>query len=663
MIKKELCFESRSPITNITSISPYEFAFFTKKHGFAVFDIKKSQIVKKIKKDYINIKKATISSNGKLLAIYFKNQINIIDTISTKELKTIYPESEIVTFSFDKNSRYLVTADKSKKLNIYKHTNSTPLVSLTTNTHITNISFFEDEMVLAYKNVYLTKLYELTKLKEVSATNYKVIKTIKLKDCLIKGSKDGSIYINSTKIDTPFTSLNDMLHIGNFLLVAGDLNYITLIDITNKKLLKTSYTSFEDEVKKMCVLDNSVLMVTLKNKQVLKMLLSYEGELNSLVLHNSLDKAYKLVDSDPMLHTTKVHKKLEQRYNELYNQAVLSFQNQNKKQAIQILRPLQNIESKKQEIELVFKSFEHFSKFQKLILTKKYSLAYNLTTKYTPLKQTQPYKKLDEIFKQTFIDAQRQMLLGKKENAKALLNPFINAISKREIIKLILNQSNEFVTFVTATQKNDYKTIKKLINLNPVFKQIPTYQDIQQQIQESLNGIETAVFEMDIYKIRTLLTNLKGKVTTSQIVEFQQTINDITTLKKAYEKDDFFRCFELIDSVESLQKTQLYKLLQTHWQKLMIQCEDKALQGDIGSVKHILGDLINLQHRKIKIDSLLKLSFYIKIKVMLKQKQPNKMEKLIYKYIDSFGEDIEIQKLSNMFEKSFKKKMAITLKL
>ncbi len=662
MIKQELCFESRSEITNITPTSPCEFAFFTKKHGFAVFDTKKSQIVQKIKKDYTNIKKTAISSNKKLLAIYFKNQINIIDTTSTKEIKTIYLDSEILTLTFDKDSRYLITTDKNKKLNIYKHTNSTQLISLPTKTYITNISFFKDNMILSYKNIYITKLYELTKFKEFSKTEYKIIKTIKLKNRLINGNKDGSIYINSTKIDTPFTTLNDIVHVENYLLVSGNLNYITLIDITNKKLLKTSYISFEDEVKKMAMLDNYTLIVVLKNKQVLKVLLSNEKELNSLVLHNSLDKAYKLVESDPMLHSTQAHKELEQRYNELYNQAILSFQNQNKKQAIQILQPLQKIESKKQEIELVFKSFEHFSKFQKLILTKKYSLAYNLTTKYTPLKQTQPYKKLDEIFKQTFIDAQRQMLLNKKENAKALLSPFINAISKREIIKLILNQSKEFVAFVTAIQKNDYKTIKKLLHINPVFRQIPTYQDIQQQIQNNLEEIQQAIFEMDIYKIKTLLTNLKGKITTSKTIELQQIINDIKTLKQAYENDEFFKCFELIDNTKSLHKTQLYELLQTHWKKLIIKCEDKALQGDIGSVKNILGELINLKNRQTKIDSLLKLSFYIKIKVMLKQKEPNKMEKLIYAYIDNFGEDEEIHKLSNIFEKSFKKKIAITMK-
>jgi len=659
MIKKQLCFESRSHITNLKTTSPSQFAFFTKHHGLAIFDIEKSQIVKKLHKDYPNIKKTAISKNGKLLAIYFKNNIHVIDINSSKEIKILSVKDDILAMNFDEDSRYLITTDKEKNLTIYKYDKSTPLINFKTKTHVTNISFFKDELILSYKNVYETNLYTLTDFIQTEQTNYQIVKTIKTKEYLIVGDKKGNLYINNTKLSTPFTKLHDLLLVGNYLLVSGDANYITLIDVKNKKLLRSNYIDFDDDVFKMVLLANKTVILTLTNKQVMKVILSDEKELNSLILHNSLDKAYRLLEQDPMLCGTKTHKQLEDRYNYLYNQAINSLQNQNKKQAEQILKPLNNIASKKQELEFVFKAFEHFAKFQKLILTKEYSLAYNLATKYKPLQQTKPYKKLDEIFKQTFINAQRQMLLNKKENAKALLNEYMNAISKREIIKLILNQSEEFVKFVTATQKDDYETIKKLLHVNPVFKQIPTYIDIQTQMQNDIKKIQTATYELDIYKIKTILSNIKNKLTKTQLKSFNQIIKDITTLKTAYENSNFLKCYNIIDSHPSLQNTQLTNLLEKHWKKLMINCEDKAFKGDIKSIKESLQELINI--RKTKVESLLKLSFYIKIKMLFKQREPKKIELLIYSYIDIFKEDEEIKKFIYSFEKNFNKKVAITM--
>ncbi len=116
-----------------------------------------------------------------------------------------------------------------------------------------------------------------------------------------------------------------------------------------------------------------------------------------------------------------------------------------------------------------------------------------------------------------------------------------------------------------------------------------------------------------------------------------------------------------MDQAKQLEPLKLSKMLESHWSKLMDQCESLALKGDLKEIKNILGELIVLKSRSAKTGDLLRLSFQTKIKQLLSKRTYTKAESIIYSYIDIFGLDTEIKTLMRTFEKFSQKKLAITV--
>jgi len=165
--------------------------------------------------------------------------------------------------------------------------------------------------------------------------------------------------------------------------------------------------------------------------------------------------------------------------------------------------------------------------------------------------------------------------------------------------------------------------------------------------KESLKGYVTILCKRDEIK------NLLGSSSNNKSMTNEE------KLLLAYEKNDFKKCYELIDN-HSIHNTELITLLERHWVKLMLGCEDYALDGDIKSIKRVLNGLIGTKTRVDKIGDLLRVAFHSKIKSLQKSKKFTNAENIIYSYIDIFGVDIEIKDIMKKFEKESSNKLAIT---
>lgn len=137
--------------------------------------------------------------------------------------------------------------------------------------------------------------------------------------------------------------------------------------------------------------------------------------------------------------------------------------------------------------------------------------------------------------------------------------------------------------------------------------------------------------------------------------------DDMTKLQELYKEDDFYACYEHIDKFSHLSFSELGELLQNHWLKLISECEEFALKGNIQGIKALLGDLITLNGRKDKVGDLLRVSFQVQIKYFLSKKKFKSAQSVIYSYIDIFTKDSEISSLMHKYESLTHKKLAITL--
>jgi hypothetical protein len=487
---------------------------------------------------------------------------------------------------------------------------------------------------------------------------------------LISGNIKGDILVHyldnsekTKKIDAPFTKIKSIIKMPNpnYILIVGNSNYLAIADIKRNKILHSKYVEFDTKVKHALIIDKDSLLVTLDNNKILNIELATPILLESFILHNSLDKAFELIEDEPMLKDTKEYKLLQKRYDTIYRESINSLINQNKTLALKTIQMLKDVKSKKNEIQALFKAFEKYNRFKVLYLEKKYALAYAMSQKYEALKQTPIYAKLENKWLNSFINAKRHLLLGNYEAVKTLMNEYITVMSKRPIIKLFLNKDNDFIRFLKAMDNNDSQTIKKLIEKNTIFMQIPTFVSNNQTMKDEIQKVELLINQGEICKAKEILSKLKNNYYLEEKLNILYSkLQNMQKLKKAYDENNFKSCYEILDTHHHLNLSELGILLNKHWEKLIHECENFALKGNAKGIKNKLDELISVSTRANKIGDLLRVSFHSKIKAFLVKNMFNNAENLIYSYVDIFGSDNEIKSLMKTFENISKRKLAIT---
>jgi soluble cytochrome b562 len=444
-------------------------------------------------------------------------------------------------------------------------------------------------------------------------------------------------------------------------MVSGHTKSVAIIDIKNYKLIHTKYMEFTDTIHSISLFDDETLIVALNNSQILSVKLSSLKQLKSFIIHNSLDFAYELIAKEPMLRNSAEHKELEEKFNQLYMDAVNALVHNNKILAQQLTDMFKNVPSKRVQIQQMFLAFDNYPKFKLHFLDKKYTLAYAMSSKFPALQHTPQYKKMEEIWKTAFLRAQKQVLLGKHENAKLYLTDYMTLPSKRALIQLILKENKKFIEFLKAVEEKEFLKVSKLAQENELFLQIPSYLALMGEIHEYLKYAQDCIQKGEIDEAKCYLSKLENlPVVDKKVLLLYKECEHVEKLQDAYNKSDFISCYNILDTYPTLESTQLGLLLEKHWLKIIAMCETFAQKGNIKDIKTTLGELITLPARLNKIGDLLRLSFHVQIKMLKGKKSFKKAENLIYSYIDIFGLDNEIAAIMKKFENVSSLKLAIT---
>jgi len=690
MLVKNLCHRTRSEITSFEVLNNNTLAFATKVHGAKLFSQINCSIIKNLSIELLNSKTTAVTFNqeGTLLAFANSKLIYILDTQTKLLLQTIRSfEGEIKLLAFVPNSKYLIAGSKHGRVMQYRHDGRSHLSRLCSfgqdilqrksrinHNYVSALAFSGNIMASSGYGGVITilKLNSYSNRYNIQASNVRINALCFLDDKrLVSGNVDGVVSIHSIHkyqtvkhINTPFVNIHTIIQMPNkrYLLVSAESQNLILIDTVEAKVVSRNYLKFSTNVTDVKLTHDNKLLVVVNKKEFYRVELPSAKHIKSFILHNSLDKAFQLIERDPMLKETREHIRVEVLYTKLYEKAIAALIDSNTKEAHKLMDMFSNVASKKEEINSIFKAFEYYPRFQNLYLQKKHPLAYAMAEKHPALKYTQQFKKMEETFKEVFTFSQKQVLQGKEDKAKELLAPYGAVISKKSMIKLVLNQNREFLEFLQAINEKKYEVVESLVKTNSTFKEIPSYMTLQKELTD------------DMEKIRILINSGEGEEALKLITyhfntpsiknEIQILYNDTKLLKKlqnSYEVDDFVSCYEILDSATTLDSLELSILLEKHWSKLMSKCELFALKGDIKSIKSTLKELMRVKTRVAKIGDLLRLSFHVKIKALMANKSFRSAENIIYSYIDIFGDDSELQLIMRTYQKVSQKSLAITL--
>jgi len=679
MLCTEKFLNTHSRVSHLEVLHENILAFSTRYHGAYLYDTKERKIVSHITHEHLNSQTTALcfSPDACFIAFSSPSFIYILETQTATPIQKI-PHHNIQTLHFDPSSRYLLVGTQDGRVfqyRIYERSLLSRLCSFEANGSkkaVESFASFHNILGCGAQNGMILVMDLYTKASKIKIqTTHQSIKALHFldEDTLLSGDGDGILALHTFKeqrkahtIHTPLEQISQILPIkeSEYLLVHGGGYDISLIDRAKKKLLQAKFIHTSAPIEKIALLGED-LYIAQSDSTLNKVNILGTESLYSAMLHNELEDAYKLVERNPLLRTSHYYKQLEERYKIASTSALATFQKNNKNEALEYLQPYLNIKQTREEVKLCIKAFENYERFCDLYREEKYSLAYALCTKYPLLQQVPPYQKMETLWRQVLQQAQKRILAGNTADAKELLHPFITITSKRDIIKLILQENSLFLSFLKACESQNFLQATQLAQKHRSLQKLPNYITLEKRMQERIVTIKDTLKKGQVEKAEEMLEILHGvKEVQTEVQRLQRDCAAMRELQRAYEYNDFTKCYEILDANFSLQTTQLAKLLEQHWAKLIARCEEYALQANIAHIKKALGELLTLPSRLEKIGDILRLSFQSKILHLLDVRMYHNAQNIIYSYIDIFGIDSEILELMKQYEALAEKKLAIT---
>ena len=132
---------------------------------------------------------------------------------------------------------------------------------------------------------------------------------------IVSGDSKGNLSFNSLKneklikkIETGFTKIVKVLLMPNpnYLMVLGNNKNVAVYDIHSFKLLHNKYIEFSDYPTDIFIADKNTLVASLASNSIEKILLPNADKLRTFIVTNALDKAYRLIENDPLLDRKSV---------------------------------------------------------------------------------------------------------------------------------------------------------------------------------------------------------------------------------------------------------------------------------------------------------------------------------------------------------------------
>ena len=673
------CLRLHTKITQLQVLEDDKVALASISNGIKILSSQECRTVISSLPKTMNEKTTAVafSSNGKLLAYANPNIIYIVDIQTNTMLRKIDVENEIVDIlMFDPSSNYLIAGTKNGRVLQYKNNSNILLSRLCSfpfravdehikikDNYVSAFAFFKNKIACSGYGgtIFVIDLQSRVNKNIITHSSVRVDAICFLdENRIISGNIDGSLDIirlndkdSYKRIYTPLTKIKQILLMPNpnYIIINSDKNHLTLVDIANYKVIDDKYIEFEDDIDKITLLNDSSMFVSLKNSVLLNVELPSIGKLKSLISNNMLDKAFELVNSEPMIRNSKEHMKLEELYKSYYLNSVKALITDNIDLAKQLTSMFKDLPSKKDEIELLFNAFKNYEHFKLLVMEKKYSLSYSMCEKYPALKYTKEYKHIEKIWKNKFLQAQKNMMHSKKKEALHLLADYMTIASKKPLIKFILNNNEQLLEFLSAIEKREFSKINKFVKENKIFEQVPNYIALNKEIDENLLGVKDSLKTGKTKLAREYLKKLEDiPYLVEKVKKLKQQCDKVEHLYSAYNRDDFNSCYELLDTYSYLSDTNLGISLEKEWSKIITKCEEYAVHGNIKKIKALLGKFVKLSKRRDKIGDLFRVSFQSRIKYLINKEEYKKARKLIYLYLDIFGLDKEIREVNKYFK-------------
>ena len=672
MPKLTKCLKAFSSILSLKVLDNNTIIFATTNSGIRVVETDDCSVLSNILPMELNQETQSVafSQDAKLVAFVNGTTVRIMLLSTQTVIKTIKVDSYIEMLSFDPSSTYIIIGTSNGRVVQYRFNSSSKLSRLCSfpyllpdekfsqkeTNFVSAFAFNEDKFACSGYGgaIYVINLHTRDNTKIITRSRVK-IETLYFLDNthLISGNVDGVLEIidlNDTskikRLNAPFTKIKNIIAMPNkeYLLISSNKSYISLINIKTLKIIETKYLEFDTNIDKIIQKNEDSLLVVLKDATVLNVELLNLNTLKTLINDNKIYQAYKLLQQAPMLRGSKEDIHLQESYEKNLIKAIKYIMKGDINSAGDITKPLMQIPSKKVEVELIYTAFKHYEKFQNFFHEKKFNLVYSMADRFPALKHTLEYKSVEKFWQKNFVEAQKQMILNNTVSARALLSDYIMVPSKRSVIKFILYKNKDFINFLQAIENKEFERINHIAKKNQNFTNLDHYQSLHGELKNNLEEAKELIKIGNLTLADIIIERLeKNSKYESKAQELRKEFQNVKKLFDAFNHDNFFQCYKLIDANCLLKNTDLAKHLQNRWNTMINECEKYAIQGKVDALEESLGELKKLPSRSSKTGDLLRLAHNVKINYYIKKDNYKEAKKLILLYSDLFGSDIELK--------------------
>ncbi len=691
MPKYKHCFKAYSPIVAMEILENNRLVFSTTNSGIRVLDIDDYSIISNILPQELNKDTlSTFSKDGRLVAIAKKNVVSIMVLQTQKILKTIETKNSIDIITFDTSSNYIIIGTKDGRVYQYRFNSNALIARLCSfpylyidekpkkidNNFVSVITSYKDKIACSGYGgaIYVMNLHSRDMKQVIIRKRVKRIESLCFLDdnTLLSGSVDGVVEVvdltnikNIQRVNAPFINVKHIIPMPNkeYVLVASDKNFISLLNIKTLKIVKTNYLEFDETIQHMLAKDEESFFVILKDGSVKNVELLNLSTLRTFIEKNKLSKAYKLLKKFPMLKGSKEANELEKKYQKLLKKAIRMILNDDMFGAQELLKDVSTIPSKQDEVRAVFEAFKHYEKLQLMFHEQKLHVAYSLCEKFPALKYTREYKSMEKEWQNTFVKAQKEMALHNVAAARALLGNYMAVRSKRTMIQFILYQNKEFIQFLKAIENKEFKEVHSLVQQYRGFGALEHYKMFQEEMKNTLEEIYEFILMGNTHLAEILIEKLDEDPKNEELVQkLEQECHSVSELYKYYNEDNLLECYKKLDRVPFLKNTDLGKKLEKRWYKLIDKGEKLALKAKIKEIEELFGELKQLSTRNEKIGDIFRVAYQRKIFYYLQHENCSSAHEVVREYADKFGLDTEIKQLIKEYVQICEKKINLTEK-
>jgi WD40 repeat protein len=665
------CFKAHSSIIDLKVLKNNTIIYSTTKSGIRVVDSEDYSIYSNILPENLHANTITsFSPDGKVVALVNQSIISVMILETQKIIKTIQiSEGKIDIVHFDDSSNYLIVGTSEGRVLQYLYNSYTQISRLCSFPH-----YLPDEKPQRVKNnfvsaiasyekvvassgyggtIFVMDLYVRDKKLIISRSRVRVDTLCFLdKETLISGNVDGVLEVidlNKPKqirrLNAPFTKIKHIIPMPNkdYILVASNKNFISLINIKTLKVVDNKYLELDGRIKQLINKDKKSILVVLEDRSVQNIELLHLDKLRNLIQSDKLYQAYRLLAKAPMLRGSEEEKELEERYQETIKQTIDYMLQGDTYSAKQLTNNLRNLRIKKDEIDLVFTAFKHYEKFQLMFHEQKLNIAYAMCQRYPALKSTREYKSMEKQWHEKFTMAEKEMRLNNIQSARVLLADYMLIASKRTLIQFILYKNKEFIGFLQAIEKKEFNQISSIVKEHQTFTSLQHYKSLNEEIKNNISEAQELIKIGNTHLAQVLIDKLEENPKYESVVEsLQEQSNTVQRLYSLYNDDELKKCYLLLDKTPFLKKTELGKHLEKKWCELVNTCEIYALKGQLEKLETLLQEFKKVTSRSDKVGDLLRVASQRKIIYFLQKEEYDNAKKNIYRYIDIFGLDTEI---------------------